>query len=478
MEPNPIGIYVPCYEVFPNTSVNFSNFKLHVDQLSRTESLFLCARINSILLNSANNNEHLKQEYLVHQFFTTDEIIRINEFSQSQRNTYTIVFFRGQLLELMRWICLWCEDHADDGITFEEPETRRRFAKAALMASDLWGHRIYRERFALDGGIDLARRRLLGSFRAAAADTASGIDPLLALGRGYAMLSNYISSFYSDFLVEFHSLTHLSLEAFYACMGAFMTTFLYRTPENMHENPGLFHVETVCESNLNAQPLIESYIALESQTADELRNALWDRQDETVPDESVRYDYKPLRRRPILRASDDRAVILDPVFYAERASVGPLFLLLEHAGVRSNRIFSAFGYAFEKYASSLLRNMYPDPGPGLVNRLSCNVLGWDRNRDEIEIADACLNNAVEVILFEMKAVWVRDDLILDDNDDQYLEHLRNRYGVYTSGEGNRSVKGVGQIARSITKLANREWTPLTQDFGYPLKAGQPTRSNT
>ncbi len=244
-----------------------------------------------------------------------------------------------------------------------------------------------------------------------------------------------------------------------------MTTFLNRTPENVQENPSLFNVKTVCASASHVQPLIDTYLALESQVADELRDALWGLKHVTRWEDARHYNYKPLRRRPILRASDGRAIIMEPVFYGERASVGPLFLLTEGVPrAKSDQIFSAFGHAFEEYAGSLLRRIYPMPGPGLVDRLCCDVRGRDRAGQSVQITDACLNDVTEAILFEMKAVWVRDDVVLDDDYERYLDHLRDKYGVRTGSEGGRSIKGVGQLARAITKVASGEWVPITEDF--------------
>ena len=59
------------------------------------------------------------------------------------------VFFRGQLLEVIRWACLFCQDQPDDGRTFENPEIRRIFAQVLLMAGDLWGQRVFGDRFLL-----------------------------------------------------------------------------------------------------------------------------------------------------------------------------------------------------------------------------------------------------------------------------------------------------------------------------------------
>jgi hypothetical protein len=470
MDLNPLGIYVPFAEVFPCVSSDFASFQSGVRQLSLTDALFWCARLNLMLSNPANLDHRRKQESAIRVFFAADEIARINAFARThQREDYDLghiaVFFRGQLLELMRWVCLWCEDHPDDGVTFERPTVRSTFAQVALMASDLWARHIYGDRFSLDGGRDLAQNRALGAIRGAIADTSFGMDPLLALGRGYAIICKHLPHFYADLSQEFSARTGLSLDEFYHCLAALMTSFLNRTPENVQENPGLFNVKIVCASAPHVQPLIATYLALESQVADELRDALWGPEHVTRWEDASRYNYKPLRRRPILRASDGRAIIMEAVFYAERASVGPLFLIT--AGVpraTSDQIFSAFGYAFEEYAGSLLRRMYPVPGPGLVDRLCCDVHGRDRAGQPVQITDACLNDVTEAILFEMKAVWVRDDVVLDDNYERYLDHLRDKYGVRTNGKGGRSIKGVGQLARTITNLTSGEWTPLTEDF--------------
>ncbi len=157
------------------------------------------------------------------------------------------------------------------------------------------------------------------------------------------------------------------------------------------------------------------------------------------------YDYRPLRERPILRLSDGRTVILDPVFFSERASVGPLFLLSKNKPQnKANDIFAAFGESFENYAGDILRRMFPE-APGLFNRLSCNLKISETNQSDnmLEI-DACLNEVTEIVLFEMKAVWLREEEILTEDHERYLQHLREKYGVAEGTCRDRKIKGVGQ----------------------------------
>jgi len=190
--------------------------------------------------------------------------------------------------------------------------------------------------------------------------------------------------------------------------------------------------------------LFSTYLALESQTPEQLTLALWDGFAER--------GYRDLRERPILVLRDGRAVILDPTFFCEKISIGPLFhLLAKVRGGKANEIFGAFGLAFEDYANSILRRMYPDR-PGLASRLQCSVEGCDREGNDFEI-DAVLNDVLQVVVFEEKATWLKDEVVLDDFE-KWLEQIRSRYGVATANaDGKRErPKGVAQLAQVVRRI--------------------------
>src|ERR1700680_135306 len=64
------------------------------------------------------------------------------------------VFFRGQLLEMMRRAARHCRNLPGDGETFNDERVRDRFFRAVLIAGTLWGARIYSDRLSLVGGIE------------------------------------------------------------------------------------------------------------------------------------------------------------------------------------------------------------------------------------------------------------------------------------------------------------------------------------
>ena len=69
------------------------------------------------------------------------------------------MFFRGQILELMRWAVRCCPIIPDDGTGLNDPAERTRLLQAALIASTLWGKRVFADRLSRTLPLDEARQR-------------------------------------------------------------------------------------------------------------------------------------------------------------------------------------------------------------------------------------------------------------------------------------------------------------------------------
>lgn len=134
---NPTGVYVPIHEVFPGVPSDFDAITSLLRKLSRTDALFWCARLNLIVSNPENQDHRAKQQYGLSTFFTPGQIERINRFAQIHGGAEKVtIFFRGQLLELIRWICLFCQDQLGDGETFNDPEILETFVMGDVTSSD------------------------------------------------------------------------------------------------------------------------------------------------------------------------------------------------------------------------------------------------------------------------------------------------------------------------------------------------------
>jgi hypothetical protein len=459
---NQVGVYLPVTAVFPDTTATKENLEVLLAHLSRTDALFWCARLNLIVSNPSYPDHLNKQRYGLHNFFSQEEIRRIATFASEHRGPLT-VFFRGQLLELMRWICLFSKDSPDDGLTFDDAEARRTFAKAALIVSDLLGWRTWQDKMNLDEGVEAARRRSLGGVRVAYDAVTDGLDPMMAIGRGRSLFRDHFAHFHPSFSDEFRSRMDLDLDEFYAVLCIVAVHYLNRTPEIVVESTdksGIFLLKEFADLNPKLASISERYFSKASQTADELRDSLWPVDDVTAQDSLAWRDFRAIRDRPILRTPDGRAIVLDPVFFAESAAVGPLFAILPRDKTKGNVILTRFGEAFESYTSAVLRRMYPKPKGDVVDRLTCNLVGTDKRGNQVQIADACLNNEYEVVLFESKATWIREDIVEHRDPEEYVRVLCERY----SKRSDDQPKGVGQLAKAITNLASGEWRLSNQDF--------------
>ena len=448
-----VGIYVPVSEIFPEVQPLLPAFASLLRKLSLTDVLFWCARLNHVLTSRSNLTHEQKQAFGLRQFFSPVEIERLNRFCAAERRPpgSVTIFFRGQLLELVRWAALTCDDHPDDGTTFEDPEKRRIFAQLCLMASDVWAQRTYGNALSLEGGVDAARQRTLGPFRKGAEASLTSSELSQDLGRGWRLFCQHIPRFDTGFEALFRLATGLSTEAYFVCWSALITNYAKPNAEATIFSEDTSGPKTACPE------LFAQFLKLESQSVAELRAALWPgiTRDKALAGTSPPYDYRPLRERPILKSADGRMILVDPVFAAEKCAIGPLFHVLPHGN--ANRLFEIFGKAFEQYAGEVLERTFPG-APGLVSPLARNMEGRGAGGEQFEI-DVSLNYVTDLVLFEVKAVWGRESDLCPERSDALLNLLRRRFSVTES-----AVKGVGQLARVIAAIAERHWLGPMSEF--------------
>jgi len=431
-----------------------ATFVQMLSTLSRADVIFRCARLNHIVTNASDRPHMARQASCVSQFLSIDEARLIDRFAQEHGGDVT-VFFRGSLLEILRWAVLVCDDHSNDGSTFEDPELRRTFTKVALIAGDIWGSRVYGGALSIEEGIDAARERSIGPFRKAIEGALTAPEFSHSLGRGWQIFQKLLPLFDASFYGRFTSATGLTTEEYYACCCACITQFLKPGSEAT-----IFDANTL-GSNTKDSALVRRFIALESQTLAELRQALWggEQLDQILAGPVRIYDYKPIRERPLLRAADGRTIIVDPIFMIDKIAIGPLFHVLKFC-VRqeANELFAAFGNAFERYIQDTLRRAFPRNAADLFDPLSCGLKAELHSGEQLEI-DACLNYVKDLILFEIKATWPREAELTPGNAPSLLQSLRRQYGISEEAD-----KGVAQLARLVTVIAGSKLIEEMQEF--------------
>jgi hypothetical protein len=122
--------------------------------------------------------------------------------------------------------------------------------------------------------------------------------------------------------------------------------------------------------------------------------------------------------------------------------IGPLFMLSEDLAKRGVSILGYFGDAFEEYTKMFLRKICNETGEKLL-------LDDDVKVNGDETCDACIVSGDKLLLFEMKAVWIRDDQVADQDHMRYLLELRQKYG--------NGKNAAYQLARAVNYFTSGKW---------------------
>jgi hypothetical protein len=80
------------------------------------------------------------------------------------------------------------------------------------------------------------------------------------------------------------------------------------------------------------------------------------------------------------------------------------------------------------------------------------VTACDREGRTLEI-DAVLDYIPQTVIFEQKAAWLKDEVVLGDID-VWIQQIRSRYGIAaapTDGKKERP-KGVAQLAQIVRRI--------------------------
>lgn len=457
-----VGVYLPVSEVFPGIVANERALIEVLNTLSRDDTLFQCARLNIIASGSGDYDMKPRQEHAISQFCTSEQIARINAFALRRGGLgLPTVFFTGQLRELMRWAARYCKNLPGDGTTYEDPAFRERFLKAALIASDIWGKRVFGNKLSGAGDIAAVRLQALGAFRKGVDESNFAPHIGVAIGRGLALFTEYLPRHHPGFADIFEKATGLTLRQYLGCA----TTMSLYTLQNRKEGP-LFLRDTVAAATAHRE-IYPRFFALVSQNPEQLARSFWINFDSM--------DYRALRDRPVMITDDGRGMILDPAFFVECVSIGPLFQVAKVEGFKA---FAKFGDAFEQYACDILRRMYPHCA-GLVDRVAFNVVGKDGRGKAFEV-DAAVFDVSQAAVVEMKAAFLPEKAISDDNSEALINEIRSKYGA-SPKKGERD-KGVAQLARSIGAIVRGEWIGNNGEFKdiavlHPVLVVHDTRLN-
>jgi hypothetical protein len=131
-----VGVFVLPEVLFPGVKGTEQELIGLLATLSRDDALIQAARLNTLVSGHGDFDSKGRQQLALYQLCTKSQIDQINAFIRSRSETAgpVTIFFRGQILEFMRWAARHCKNRPSDGHSFADPQRRETFLTALLIA--------------------------------------------------------------------------------------------------------------------------------------------------------------------------------------------------------------------------------------------------------------------------------------------------------------------------------------------------------
>jgi hypothetical protein len=455
---------VPVSALGTHLTVDPEIFRSYFRHLDRDNLILLSAKLNLIVAdgfcpNGKQNQELalrlLRQDGLV----DTGDLRRLDSYLR-KLSTDAIVISRPQIFEFLRWACVWAPVK---GANFRwDNEARRAFLRALLMSYDLYSRREQEPALSPNKeegqSIEQRRKNARKMMRLTALFAAPGRFPIIHAGRATALLLNHFFKLYPAYCEAFQQITELAPEEYVECNCAVMLSLLQKDKKySLQTLYGAyeFSARDLYLNALHMKDVLLRYLKLESQTIDELASGFMNQQL-TSPTSDF-FKLKHVREKPLL-TNGEKYIVLDQVMFAERASIGALFLLMRR--YPPNQILQDFGNAFQEYVIELVR-LFEERLP-VESRSSVVREPPGRkasaSKQKRPFGDIYIGKAETAILIEAKGVFLADDALSETDPEKFWERIQKLYGVSTD-KGVEKRKGIAQLADSIIGLARGELLP-------------------
>jgi hypothetical protein len=434
-----VHTYVHVEIPFPEDHASVGALQAILQGIPQDVALSVVCIANRELAAPTGEKRRARQQRLLTWLATQEDIERINWFMRGKPGAPLFPFFRGQMLELLRWILLFCPDESsdiDDGLA--DADIRRKLFKAALMTSEIWGQRTSEQSIVADG-VFFGEKALAYS-RASVDSNAMAPDLWRSLGRARTLFGEYVPSRWRRFGHDFQSRSGLTILNYQACAAAIVASYMIKRADK-----GLMALPTFAEHLVDNQ-VMNAFMQLTTSTRQELARSIWTSEAIRLAKagEIPEMNTKPLRERPIVRINDDLGAILDPIYFSDVLLIGPLFVTVRGMPQGdSNARFGNFGRAFETYVLDTLKR----------------VLGHDKHvsnplRRNVPILDLEIDGLAQAghfqFAFEVKSLFIKESEIVPRDPDLYIQILRSRY-VFDA-DSDRPHKAVSQLVRVVRAL--------------------------
>ena len=208
-------------------------------------------------------------------------------FAKKNSHSFVTVYFRGQLLELVRWLLYAGKNDKALPISKDELSAEKRSSvSATLLSSEVWGRRAFKGLSTEAGDVDQERRRFVLAFRRSREASARVVNEYYPVARSWMIYARFLPDELQSFDKEFVTATGLDFECYFNCQLLFWSELIYKDRKWSH----------VDLSSVAKHPYMDAlslYLKSQAQTVSELRCALW--HDSRDVNEYVPFKFRTIR---------------------------------------------------------------------------------------------------------------------------------------------------------------------------------------
>jgi hypothetical protein len=400
---------------------------------------FLCESAQTIQL----------QGFLIVNFFD-DEILNQAKLKfPSEHLDYRRAFHLQQVLTILKWTVLYA---APNGGIEPDPDSAARFAlgRCLLKTSDLLLSVSMKADIAHGRQSRSLRRFLRLQLQAGAGNEISNPPPVVnGVVRGETIFGEMMGRIRApmDLSRQFEERTGIPLETYVDLTLGVLANYIGRTRKEVLEDPKFAVIDpNIYFGNSISGDLTKKYWQMESHTVDCLADEL-----SNLSFLKPQQDFTALRMKPFLRLENGMLVCVNPGFIQEKLEVGLFWTIVNSLALENRgKAFEAWGNLFQEYVGETLGSAIDREQEEFV---PFPMFKEKRNRHES--FDGIIRSGRVCVVFEYKAGFLPNKAKYDENLDEFVSSLEQKFGVEAGAGIEQLVRKISQVFSSNEKLQRK-----------------------
>jgi hypothetical protein len=436
------AVYITWEELFKDIPT-YEEVVAVIREFNRQSSVVLLARLATHLFvddfRGIPSETVDLQTFLISNFFDDHVLNRARQVMPTERLDFRRPFHSQQILTFLRWTVL----HAlPVGGTQPDSDANARFAlgRALLKTNDLLLTQRMKDEIARDRILKSATRYLRIQLSVGAGNEVSNPPPVVnAVARGTTIFEDIMKRISTpiDLSKQLEKQTGISLDAYVDLTLGTLMNYLSRSPKELMTNSGFgtMNPETYFGKSIPNETT-QRYWAMETNTIDQLSNALT-----SSNNLAAHQDFTAYRVKPFLRLDSEAVICVNPGFLQEKLEIGLFWTIVNslHGEDRQNA-FEAWGKLFEAYINQNFEHAVDSTKERYISSPD-----FSGKKHQHEAFDGLLLASRMCAVLECKGGFLPSSAKYADSLDQFVQSLEQKFATEPGA-------GIEQLVRKIAQV--------------------------